>query len=249
MILRAFPVIPPIARPPVIQEGIVMYDHLTYMYIQIIKDNKQLEADRDEKSRQDTLGRLYFHVSHFIDNTDGAWSGGRQGEYKSIKQRIQGKEEAIRGLLMGKRVDYAARTVISPDPSLRFGQIRVPKVMAPTLRVPVVITSYNKQEMQDLLRAGQISYITAGRGRYKGRRRKIMEDMKEIDLQLEDKVERWLRNGDFIIFNRQPTIHKQGIMGYEVVLGDELTIGLHLSYTTPHNADFFIQEKLRLISK
>ena len=62
--------------------------------------------------------------------------------------------------------------------------------------------------------------------------------VKEHNLKIGDAVDRWLQDGDYLIFNRQPTLHKQGMMGYEVVLGDQLTIGLHLSVTPAHNADF-----------
>lgn len=238
MILRALPVIPPIARPPVIQNGEEMIDDLTQMYIHIIRLKIKLEQDRDETERKDTIAQLFRYVSHFIDNTDGTMGQGRHKVYKSIKERIQGKEEAIRGSLMGKRVNYSGRTVISPDPSLKFGQMRIPKAMAPVLTVNVVVAQFNRKEMQDLLAEGKITYITPIGGKFPGRRRQVLESNRNMILQLGDKVERWLRNGDYILFNRQPTIHKQGIMGYEVVLGDELTIGLHLSYTTPHNADF-----------
>jgi len=126
-----------------------------------------------------------------------------------------------------------------PDPNLKFGQIKIPKKMAPILTQKETINQYNQEAMNKLLQEGKITHITPVGGKFKGRRIIVNETHKnEYQLQIGDKVDRWLQNGDYVLFNRQPTLHKFGMMGYEVVLGDELTIGLHLSYTTPTNADF-----------
>ncbi len=239
MILRAFPVIPPLARPHVVQDGIVMEDNLTSMYRDIINDNNRIITERSEEKTREALENLFFHVEHFIDNTDGKYSRGHRGEYKSIKERITGKEEIIRGMLMGKRVNYSARTVISPDPSLKFGQIRVPKAWASILTQPEKVTTFNKERLTKLLREGKITHITRGSGPFRGRRFKVLDHTRQTEeLVIGDTVDRWLQNGDYVLANRQPTVHKQGFMGQEVVLGDEDTIGLHLSVTTPYNADF-----------
>jgi len=239
MILRLFPVIPPCVRTPVIQDGQIWADHLTTMYIDIVKTNNAIKTAANESDREKFITNLNFMIEHFIDNTDAKYSQGNRKEFLSLKQRIQGKEALIRGLLMGKRVNYSARTVLSPDPNLKFGQIRIPKVMAPYLTVPVTIATFNQEAMTTLLREGKITHLTPGSGKLKGRRIRVDDRLRNQHiLQPGDKVDRWLQNGDFIIFNRQPTLHKQGMMGYEVVLGDPLTIGLHLSVTTAHNADF-----------
>ena len=209
------------------------------MYIDIVKTNNAIALEHREQERGALIWSLNFFIEHFIDNTDKKYYRDSRKEFLSIKQRIQGKEAIIRGLLMGKRVNYSARTVLSPDPSLKFGQIRIPEVMAPFLTVPVVITDLNMAAMTELMKQGKITHLTPGSGDLRGRRGLVTENIiASPRLRVGDKVDRWLQNGDYVIFNRQPTLHKQGMMGYEVVLGKPLTIGLHLSYTTPHNADF-----------
>ncbi len=245
MILRSLPVIPPIARPPQVRDGVLWPNPITDLYIKIVALNEDLKKEREEKKRSELFSSLYFHIEHLMDNTDGKYVPHQNRVFESFKQLTQGKEGVIRALMMGKRVNYAARSVLSPDPSLKFGQIRVPKVMSSYLTVPVTINQYNLEAMTKLLRGDEkrktsyITHITPSGGTFKGRRIQVNEThRKSYQLQIGDKVDRWLQNGDYIVFNRQPTLHKYGMMGYEVVLGDELTYGLHLSYTTPLNADF-----------
>jgi hypothetical protein len=88
------------------------------------------------------------------------------------------------------------------------------------------------------LEEGKIHFIFPKSGKYKGLPVFVEEQhRKNYKLQLGDLVERELMNGDYVMFNRQPTLHKQSMMGYQVVLHDELTIGLHIAVTRPHNAD------------
>lgn len=240
LIMRAIPVIPPNTRPPAIRDGVIWPNPITTMYIEIIKINTALADPKlKEKDRVDKMTDLFFHIEHLIDNTDGKYAPQQNKAFESIKQLVQGKEAIIRGLLMGKRVNFSARTVLSPDPNVKFGQIRIPKAMASTLTQNVTINQYNLGSMTKLLRDGRITHITPGSGTLKGRRIQVNDTQrKEYALQLGDKVDRWLQNGDYLLFNRQPTLHRYGMIGVEVVLGDQLTIGLHMSYTTPLNADF-----------
>lgn len=241
-IMRVFPVIPPKARPPAAVDGEIRPNPLTSLYIEIVRYNNLLETAQSEGDRQRTIQNLNHFIDHLIDNSDGKYTVAKQ-EIAGLKQLIQGKEAIVRGLMMGKRVNYTARTVLGPDPTLKFGQIRVPRVMAPVLTVEVTVNNYNLKRMQHLLEAGQITYVTPGRGKFRGTRIAITDEIKRNLLEggdkleqlgVGDKVERWLENGDYVIFNRQPTLHKQSMMGYEVVLGDQLTFGMHLFATRPH---------------
>lgn len=240
MIMRALPVIPPIARPPSVRDGVIWPNPITTLYLEIIKlNNALMDPKLTERDRTEKLADLFFHIEHLIDNTDGKYAPQQNRAFESIKQLIQGKEAIIRGLLMGKRVNYSARTVLSPDPNLKFGQIRIPRIMASVLTQNVTIAAFNREAMTKLLREGRITHITPGSGPLKGRRIQVKEEQrKEYVLQIGDKVDRWLQDGDRVLWNRQPTLHKYSMMAYEVVLSDELTIGLHMSYTTPANADF-----------
>lgn len=238
-IMKSVPVIPICARPPVMQDGVKMSDDLTTIYIDIVKANNELANDLKEDEREKHIKNLNFRIEHMINNTDQQYKQGSKKVYNSIKERIQGKEALIRGSLMGKRVNYSARTVLGPEVNIKFGQIRIPEIMAPYLTQHETVTPENLNRLTYLLRQGKITHIIPISGRGAGRMVKVNERLrKEHHLSLGDQVDRWLDNGDYVVFNRQPTLHKFGMMGYEVVLGKPLTIGLHLGATRQHNADF-----------
>lgn len=249
MILTAFPVIPPNSRPAIYKDGTIWYDDLTRMYMDIVNHNLAIKAETNESARKERIKQLNFSIKHFVDNTDGKYSHNGRKDMQSIHQRIVGKKGVLRGFLMGKRVNYSARTPISPDPSLRFGQIRIPRVWAYLLTVPVYVWAYNRdfyQKQIDIALQNNlpipISWYTPkgpNAGKLRGKRIKVTPRVfTSKRLEEGDLIERWLRDGDYVVGNRNPTLHKQGFMGFEVVLGEPLTVGLHLSYTTPMNADF-----------
>ncbi len=226
MILRGILVPPIIARPPDTQDGMIMHDQLTIMYSTIMKKVINIAS-----GKATTTNELYGAIKQLMFKTEGKKMGTK--DFLSIVERIQGKEALLRGFLMGKRNNYCGRTVAGPDPSLKFGQVRIPKTWAPVLTKAVSITDFNLNEMNKLAEEGKILYITR-----KGSVLRKVFDKQYDKLYVRDKVERWLQNGDRVVINRQPTLHKQSLMKYEVVLGDQSTIGLHLSYTTPMNCDF-----------
>lgn len=238
-IMKSIAVIPLCARAPVYQDGNIMKDDLTSIYQEIIRNNNDLlDKNLKEVDKEKKIKTLIFAIEHMINNSDKKYKQGQKKIYQSIKDRIQGKEALIREAIMGKRVNFSARTVLGPDPTLKFGQIRIPRIMAPYLTQHEIVTSENRMKLMSLLRNARITYITPSTGKLMGKRVKVNEKIQnEHDLIVGDEIDRWLQDGDYVIFNRQPTLHKQSFMGYEVVLGDALTIGLHLGYTRQHNAD------------
>lgn len=227
MIMRGILVPPVIARPPVYEGGAIHHDQLTHMYVTIMRKVMNIAS-----GKLGAVADLYTAVKQLIFNNEGKKMGMR--DFLSIVERIQGKNALLRGLLMGKRDNYCGRTVAGPDPSLRYGQIRLPEAWAPILTKKVTVTEFNIHNLTALLEAGKITHITSKRTGL----RKYYDPKYKHRLQIGDKVERWLQNGDRVVINRQPTLHRQSMMSYEVVLGYQLTIGLHLSYTSPMNCDF-----------
>jgi DNA-directed RNA polymerase beta' subunit/DNA-directed RNA polymerase subunit K/omega len=225
MILHGVLVPPVIARPPVQQGGVIHHDQLTIKY-------RTLAQKVLTPNSTPTSAELYKEVDDIYYATEGKKAGGQPE--MPIVARIQGKEAILRNLLMGKRGDYCGRTVAGPDASLKFGQIRIPRVWARVLTKSETVTSFNIIRLQLLADGGQVTYITPK----KTGLRRICDTNHRYKLRIGDKVDRWLDNGDRVIINRQPTLHRQSMMAYEVVLGHQLTIGLHLSYTTPMNCDF-----------
>jgi len=226
MILRGMLVPPIIARPPVIEGGVLHHDQVTIMLKNIM--SKVMDFAKGKGSSLD----IYNAYKQLIFKTDGKKNG--NNEYLSIVERIQGKNALLRGLLMGKRNNQCGRTVAGPDPTLRFEQIRLPSIWAEVLTKKVRVTNFNIHNLQALQEAGKITHIIPK----KTGLRKFNDPKYRYYLQIGDIVERHLQNGDRVVINRQPTLHRQSMMGYTVVLGKQLTIGLHLSYTTPMNCDF-----------
>lgn len=160
---------------------------------------------------------------------------------KDIRSRLKGKEGRFRYNLMGKRVDFSARTVITPDPILELDQLGVPEAIAMNLTVPEHVTRENMAVMRQL--------VANGPNKWPGAKYIIRHDGKQIDLSnLGNKanahldpgyiVERQLRDGDYVIFNRQPSLHKMSLMGHRVKVLPFCTFRLNLSVTSPYNADF-----------
>lgn len=229
MIMRGILVPPPIARPPLYEGGAMHYDQLTHMFMTIRRKATDILETTD---KQDAVHELYTAVKQLFFKTEGKKMGMR--DFISLVERIQGKQALLRGLLMGKRVNDCGRTVAGPDATLRFGQIRIPMAWAKTLTKKVKVTTYNIHNLTALLESGKVTHITSART---GLRKQYRPEF-QYKLQIGDIVFRWLMNGDRIVVNRQPTLHRQSMMSYEVVLGRPLTIGLHLSYTSPMNCDF-----------
>lgn len=227
MILRGILVPPVIARPPNYVAGAMQFDHLTSMYVAILKKVIELNTGKKEATKD-----LYDKVRQLIFKSDGKLSHMQQ--FISIVERIQGKAALLRALLMGKRNDQCGRTVAGPDATLKYGQIRIPEVWAKFLTKKVKVTEFNYDYLNNLLVEGKITHFTSHRIGL----RQFNDPARKYILEIGDIVERWLENGDRITVNRQPTLHRQSLMGYTVVLGYQLTIGLHLSYTTPMNCDF-----------
>jgi DNA-directed RNA polymerase II subunit RPB1 len=158
-----------------------------------------------------------------------------------VKQRLKSKEGRVRGNLMGKRVDFSARAVITPDPNLSIDQVGVPRTIAQNLTFPEIVTPFNIDRMQELVARGNNQYPGAKYIiRDNGERIDLRYHPKPSDLHLQFgyKVERHLRDDDLVIFNRQPTLHKMSMMGHRVKILPWSTFRLNLSVTTPYNADF-----------
>ena len=267
LIMEGMLVMPRIARPRIFRKGIYLHSSTSTFYLKILKQlvllseiqleirtgkrSARIELRRTQKkygrnpmtAEEDldySLKNLYIHIRNLIfeKKYDKSHSKNDKVEPLSIYQLIQGKTALIRQGMMDKVVSYCGRTVAGPDSSLKFGQIRIPRVWAPILTKRITVTSFNKDYLTKLLSNEDFSKrrITHITRKNTGLIKKVAN--KKYNLKIGDIVNRWLENGDRITVNRQPTLQKQSMMTYEVVLGKELTIGLHLSYTTPMNADF-----------
>lgn len=247
MLVSVVPVPPPHVRPSVFQGGTVSEDDLTYQLGEILKANLSLEKaitrGDNEFALRDLEAYLQTKVTGMFDNErdDTPRAQHTNGKVlKTIRQRLRGKEGRIRGNLMGKRVDFSARTVITADPNLSIDQVGVPKSIASTLTVPVMVTPHNIEELKALVARGPqwpgACYVTRSDGVQINL--KYASGNKDTVLEYGWIVERQLRDDDIILFNRQPSLHKMSIMGHRAKVLDWSTFRLNLSVTTPYNADF-----------
>ena len=236
-------------RPSItLESGERSEDDLTHKLSDIIRANQRLwenlNAGAPEVIIEDLWDLLQYHVTTFFDNNVSRIPPARHRSgqpLKTITERIKGKEGRIRHNLAGKRVNYSARTVVSPDPSIKLNEVGVPFEVAKIITVAETVTTLNLEEMKSLIKQGDIypgaSYVI----RPDGRRKKVTEELKEElvnEIKQGYKIERHLRDGDIVLFNRHPTLHKQGLMAHYVKVLPYRTFRLHPAAAFPYNADF-----------
>ena len=162
---------------------------------------------------------------------------------KSIKERLVGKQGRVRGNLMGKRCDFTARSVISPDATLKINELGIPMKVAMTITFPAVVNSRNKKFLTKLLQNGPDVYPGANILEKKGMKSDGIS-LRYIDrnsqiLNEGDILHRHMLNGDPVLFNRQPTLHRMSMMCHRAkVMKVGSTFRMNVADTKPYNADF-----------
>ena len=310
-IFKHFPVMPPCARPGV-QDigGNDSDDDLTWKLCEIVRINNslyELAASNNAEEIQaynkefdklkQSIVQYYNGSSKQQRNTNGRITNG-------LCDRLKGKHGRIRKNIMGKRVDHSARSVISPDSSLKFGELGVPYRVAMSLTTTDTVSALNKKNLEDLVNndmadtysrqnrlikiknaryesistgdliykdekdsnpfkvknadcvyygkmdlrsiteARECSKITLEKGMLvkKTDRDEKIPVVKDIQLQIGDVVNRYLQDGDYVLLNRQPTLHKGSMIAFKVKVkdkdSDSKTFSFNLATTKTFNADF-----------
>ncbi len=251
MVLQVLPVPPVYVRPSItLESGIRSEDDLTHKLVDIIRINQRLKENMDAGAPtliiQDLSELLQYHVTTYFNNEASGIPPARHRSGRALKtlsQRLKGKEGRFRSNLSGKRVDFSARTVISPDPNLDINEVGVPLEIAMRLSVPEKVTEWNIEEMRKVVVNGPEKYpgtLYIIRPDGKRIRLEFVIDREKIAEALEPGfiVERHLKNGDIAIFNRQPSLHRMSIMAHYVRVLPYKTFRLHLCVCPPYNADF-----------
>jgi len=251
MILQVLPVPPVYVRPSItLESGIRSEDDLTHKLVDIIRINQRLKENMEAGAPtliiQDLSELLQYHVTTYFNNEASGIPPARHRSGRALKtlsQRLKGKEGRFRSNLSGKRVDFSARTVISPDPNLDISEVGVPLDVAMRLSMPEMITTWNIDEMRQFVVNGPEKYPGAlyiVRPDGKRVRLEFVTDRAKIAEALEPRfiVERHLKDGDVAIFNRQPSLHRMSIMAHYVKVLPHKTFRLHLTVCPPYNADF-----------
>jgi DNA-directed RNA polymerase II subunit RPB1 len=249
MICQVMAVPPPSVRPSVKHDAQQRSeDDLSHILVNIIKTNNTLQEKIQNNAPSNVIDDwttvLQYYVATQVDNkipgvASVAQRSGRP--LKSIKDRLNGKGGRMRGNLMAKRVDFSARSVITADPNLGIRELGIPMKIAKNITKPVVVNQLNKAFLLKLVLNGPDVHPGA----------KILEkkngesitlrymDRKSINLEDGDIVHRHMMNGDPVLFNRQPTLHRMSMMCHIARImtrGD--TFRMNVADTKPYNADF-----------
>jgi len=235
-------------RPSItLESGERSEDDLTHKLSDIIRSNQRLwenlNAGAPEVIIEDLWDLLQYHVTTFFDNSIAKIPPARHRSgqpLKTITERIKGKEGRIRKNLAGKRVNYSARTVISPDVNLKINEVGIPFEVAKILTVAERVTSLNLKRMRKLVEATEYpaaNYIL----RIDGKRKRIVEELREElvdELEPGYTVERQLVDGDIVLFNRHPSLHRASLMAHYVRVIPGKTFRIHPAACAPYGADF-----------
>ncbi|AOV95344.1 hypothetical protein AQV86_05505 [Nanohaloarchaea archaeon SG9] len=252
LVLTHIPVPPVTMRPSItLETGERSEDDITHKLVDVIRINKRLqnniEIEAPDFIIDDLWELLQYHTATLFYNDLSSVPPARHRSGRSLKsliERVQGKEGRFRQNLIGKRVNFSARTVITPDPNIGINEVGVPEVVAEKMTIPKKVTERNYEEAMKWIDNGPdtfpgANYVFQPDG---SRRRLTDENVEEIKEAIEPgsgwKVERHIKDGDTVLFNRQPSLHRMSIMAHKVRVLPYRTFRLNLNVCAPYNADF-----------
>jgi DNA-directed RNA polymerase II subunit RPB1 len=249
MICQVMAVPPPAVRPSVKHDAQQRSeDDLSHILVNIIKTNRTLQekiqANAQANVIDDWTTVLQYYVATQIDNkipgvASVAQRSGRP--LKSIKDRLNGKGGRMRGNLMAKRVDFSARSVITADPNISIRELGIPMKVAKNITKPVVVNRANRAFLMKLVENGPDVWPGAKIWEKKNGDSITLRyvDRKSVVLEDGDTVHRHMMNGDPVLFNRQPTLHRMSMMCHMArIMTQGDTFRLNVACTRPYNADF-----------
>jgi DNA-directed RNA polymerase II subunit RPB1 len=249
MICQILPVPPPAVRPSVkLDAQQRSEDDLTHIYINIIKTNNDLKNKINENANPNVIEGLTLELQYLIamianNKVKGASPiAQRNGRpLQCIMGRLNFKNGRIRGNLMGKRVDFSARSVITGDPNLSVRQLGVPMKIAMNITKPITVNDLTHEFLTKLVQNGPDVYPGAKILERKSGERISLRyvDRNSIVLRPGDVIHRHMMDGDYVLFNRQPSLHRMSMMCHEVkVMRKGDTFRMNVANTKPYNADF-----------
>jgi len=238
LLLTVLPIPPNCVRPSPTMDGdeVRGEDDITRRLLYVIRIASSTRKSINENSvvKKHSEQRLQDAVHMYIDQRKT--QGTTRASQKSISERLVGKEGRMRGSLMGKRCNYTARTVITGDAMLDMREVGVPRQVAEVLTIVEQVNRLNYPKIRDqvLKQDKSIKYIV----QKDGTRLDMLTIRGQTNLQVGDAVERILQDGDLVLFNRQPSLHRMSIMCHRAKIMSGKTFRLNLTCTTPYNADF-----------
>ncbi|MBI2138002.1 DNA-directed RNA polymerase subunit A' [Candidatus Woesearchaeota archaeon] len=249
-VLTILPIPPVTMRPSItLESGERSEDDLTHKLGDIVRINQRLfeniNAGAPEIIIEDLWDLLQYHITTYFDNDVAQLPPARHRSgqpLKTLTERIKSKEGRIRHNLAGKRTNFSARTVISPDPMLSINEVGVPMEIAMKLTVPERVNTWNLAYLKQFVKNGPKKYPGSNYViRPDGKKKKLTDETIEAsleELQPGYIVERQLLDGDIAIFNRQPSLHRMSMMCHRIRILPYRTLRLNPVVCHPYNADF-----------
>ncbi|RDW91191.1 putative DNA-directed RNA polymerase III subunit RPC1 [Coleophoma crateriformis] len=240
---------PPICiRPSVAQDNASTEDDLTSKLADIVHISALIKGALSKGQAVQTIMEqwdyLQLQIAMYVNSdVPGLQQPGFGKAIRGFCQRLKGKQGRFRGNLSGKRVDFSGRTVISPDPNLGIDQVAVPILVSMNLTYPERVNSTNIEKLRKCVINGPAKHPGAQQIAKKDSDHKISlkfarREMEAKHLKIGDVVERHLIDGDIVLFNRQPSLHKLSIMSHYVKVRPWRTFRLNECVCNPYNADF-----------
>jgi len=248
MVLTILPVPPVTLRPTVIEEktGQRIEDDLTHKLVDILRINQRLKENMEVGAPQDIVKDLWellqYHVTTYFDNESFGIPPARHRSGRPLKtliQRLNGKEGRFQSNLLGNRVNFTACSVLTPDPTISINEVGVPEMIATEVTVPLYVTEWNMEEVK--------KYLLNGPNKHPGANYVIRPDYRKIKVSDENKegiidklepgfmVERHLKEGDIVLINRQPSLHRMSLLAHEVKIFPQKTIALNPAVYPAYN--------------
>jgi DNA-directed RNA polymerase II subunit RPB1 len=249
MICTVLAVPPLTVRPSVVMDDNQrMEDDLTHKLVDIVRTNTDLRDQIDKGASAELIDKytikLQNDVATYVDNDIKGMPPAQQRSgrpLRTLKSRFGAKTGRVRGNLMGKRVDFSARSVITPDANIAVDELGVPREIATNLTFPEIVSPYNRERLLSYVRNGPDVHPGAKSVFLKADKRMVSlryVNPDTIDLREGDVVHRHLIDGDIVLFNRQPSLHKASMEAHRVRVLPGSTFRLNVSATRPYNADF-----------
>ena len=244
---------PPVSiRPSVAQDGSTNEDDLTNKLGDIIEMSTAikcaLEKGKPISNIMEQWDFMQLQLAMYVNSdVPNLQQSGFKKPIRGVCQRLKGKQGRFRGNLSGKRVDFSGRTVISPDPNLGVDEVAIPQRVAKNLTYPEAVTEMNRESLMKRVLRGPYRYPGANSVEKCDSNFSISLHALAKNNRLErpaanlkpgDIVHRHLIDGDIVLFNRQPSLHKLSILSHRVKVRHWRTFRLNECVCTPYNADF-----------
>ena len=229
----------------------------------LLRSAELQKAFKDLKEKSDKTAKDFDNFHYAWNSLQNAVNGFIDSDLNTVKsqhtstgirQLLEHKEGLFRKHMMGKRVDYSARSVISPDLNINVDEIGIPMVFALKLTFPEPVTPWNVKQLRQAIVNGPMKHpgathiedadgtrvlLSKKKSQREAMARQLLTPSALGKVEGAKKVHRHLRNGDILLANRQPTLHRPSIMAHKArVLSGENTIRLHYANCKSYNADF-----------